>query len=107
MHERELLADTGSPCTVILGAADLALLGRAAAQGAGSNFGQLTGGWLELAMPELGLTSPIRGFGSDRVLQAVRTDCPDFAGLVGLPLLRLLEYGGDAATFWLKRAGSE
>jgi hypothetical protein len=103
LHEREMLVDTGSPCAVILGQADLTLLLRAAAKGVHSNFGHLTGGWLQLAMPELGLTIHVLGFGSDHVLRAVRSDSPDFAGLVGLPLLRMVEYGGDGATFWLRR----
>jgi hypothetical protein len=101
LHERELVADTGSPCAVILGQADLALLLRAATPGVGTNSGPLTGGWLELVLPELGLTGPIRGFGSDHVLQAVQSDSSDFAGLVGLPVLRMVEYGGDDSTFWV------
>jgi hypothetical protein len=69
-----------------------------------SSVGHLAGGWLELAMPDLGLTDPVLGFGSDRVLEAVRSDSSDFAGLVGLPLLRMVEYGGDSATFWVSKA---
>lgn len=102
LHERELLADTGSLCAVILGTADVALFFRSAAPGVNTNFGQLSGAWLELAMPELNLTTRLRGFGSDHVLQAVQTDSSDFAGLIGLPLLRMLEYGGDASAFWVR-----
>ena len=72
LHERELIVDTGSPCAVIPSQADLELLLRATAAGVDSNFGHLAGGWLELAMPELGLTHPVPGFGSDRVVEAVR-----------------------------------
>lgn len=61
LHERELVADTGSPCAVILGQTDLALLRRGAAAAMNSNFGQLTGAWLELSMPELGLNTLIVG----------------------------------------------
>jgi hypothetical protein len=99
LHERELLADTGSPCAVILGKTDLMLLQRASAAGANTNFGFLTGGWLELDMPELGLSSQIHSYGSETVLQTVQSDSPDFAGLAGLPLLRMLEYGGDKDSF--------
>lgn len=102
LHERELVADTGSPCAVILGQSDLALLLRSAAAGMNSNFGQLTGAWLELSMPELGLTTPVIGYGSDRVLQVVQGDSADFAGVAGLPLLRMVEYGGDATSFWVQ-----
>jgi hypothetical protein len=101
LHERELLADTGSPCAVIIGQADLALLLRASAAAMNTNFGYLTGGWLELDMPELGLTNAILGYGSDAVMQAVQLDSPDFAGLVGLPSLRMVEYGGNSKSFWL------
>ncbi len=99
LHERELLADTGSPFAVILGKTDLMLLQRASAAGSNTNFGYLRGGWLELDMPELGLSSQIRSYGSETVLQAVQSDSPDLAGLAGLPLLRLLEYGGDKDSF--------
>jgi hypothetical protein len=57
LHERELIADTGCPCAVILGQADLSLLLRAGATAIGSNFGQLAGGWLELQTRELGSTN--------------------------------------------------
>jgi hypothetical protein len=106
LHERELLADTGSPCAIIIGRADLNSLVHAGAAGVNSNFGFLTGGWLELQMPELSLVQPIHGYGSDSVAQAVKRDSSDFSGLVGLPLLRLMEYGGDADWFWLRQVPS-
>jgi hypothetical protein len=102
LHERDLVADTGSACAVILGETDLALLLRSAAAGVNSNFGPLTGAWLEVSMPELGLNRQILGYGSDQVLQAVQHDSIDFAGLAGLPLLRMVEYGGDATAFWVR-----
>jgi len=84
----------------------LLVLLRATAAGTANNFGPLTGGWLELHMPELGLTQQFVGYGSDAVLQAAQMDSPDFAGLVGLPLLRMTEYGGDGNLFWIcKPAG--
>src|SRR5581483_8921151 len=95
-HERELLADTGSPCPIILGSFDLSLLSHAPAQGIESNFGHLNGGWLELDMAELGLSNQVLGYGSDEVFRAVRGASGSFSGLAGLPLLRRLEYGGDA-----------
>jgi hypothetical protein len=42
LYDRELLADTGSPCAVILGKADLLQLQRASAAGTNTNFGYLT-----------------------------------------------------------------
>jgi hypothetical protein len=103
LHERELLADTGSPCAVILGQTDLALLLRASAAGIQTNFGPLKGAWLDIHMPELGLSTPILSFGSDAVFQTVQGDSPDFSGLAGLPLLRMVEYGGDAVSFWIRK----
>jgi hypothetical protein len=103
LHERELLADTGSPCAVILGQTDLAVLLRASAAGIQTNFGALAGAWLELHMPELGVTSAILAFGSDTVFQTVQGDSADFSGLAGLPLLRMVEYGGDAVSFWVRK----
>jgi hypothetical protein len=107
LHERDLVADTGSPCSVILGQADLTLLLRASAAGINSNFGHLTGGWLELHMPELGISNHVLGYGSDVVLQAVQHDNRDFAGLVGLPLLRRVEYGGNDTSFWIRQLHSQ
>jgi len=101
-YERDMLADSGSPCAVILGADDLNLLSHGTAARANTNFGRMAGGWLRLAMPEFALTDLVRGFGSNEVLKAVQTDCPDFCGLVGLPLLRMLEYGGNRTSFWIR-----
>ena len=58
-------------------------------------------------MPELGLSLTVLGYGSDNVWQQVQQQSPDFAGLAGLPFLRLVEYGGDGTAFWLaKPAGT-
>lgn len=81
------------------------MLLHAAAASTNSNFGPLTGAWLALHMPELGLVKQILCFGSDPVFQAVQTDSADFSGLVGLPFFRMVEYGGDANSFWIRNAG--
>jgi hypothetical protein len=67
-----------------------------------SNFGRLKGGYLRLAMPDFALTQTIVGYGSDAVLNAVQKSHPNYDGLVGLPLLRLVEYGGDSNSFWIR-----
>jgi len=54
-------------------------------------------------MPELGLTEIVRGYGSDQLLRAVRSDSSEFDGLVGLPLLRMLEFGGNRSEFWIRK----
>jgi hypothetical protein len=102
IFEREMVADTGSPCAVILGEADLSLFSRATATSVNSNFGPLNGGWLEIEAPSQGMTTMVHGFGSDRVLHEVKSDCLDFAGIVGLPLLRRFVFGGDRSAFWLQ-----
>jgi hypothetical protein len=101
-QELELLADTGNPCAVILSGAHMAALKQGDGPDMNSNFGLLQGGWLRLAMPELGL-----GYASDAVVTAAKASSVDFEGLAGLPLLRLLEYGGDANDFWLRRPASQ
>lgn len=102
-HEMDVLADTGNPCALILGLASMASLKLKNAAKVKSNFGALIGGWLRLVMPELGVTKTIRAYGSDAVVAATKISSPDFEGLAGLPLLRLLEYGGNAAEFWIRR----
>jgi hypothetical protein len=106
-HEVELLADTGNPCAIIISQALMAILKQRAAPDVRSNFGLLDGGWLHLSMPELRLDQDVEGFASDAVVTATKASSPDFEGLAGLPFLRLTEYGGDAAWFWLRAlAGS-
>ena len=101
-HERDLLVDTGSPCAVILGRTDLALMFRARLPWSVPTSASCGEDGLNLAMPELNLTQGLLGFGSDHVFRAVQTDSPDFSGLAGLPLLRMLEYGGNDSGFWVR-----
>lgn len=69
----------------------------------GSNFGPLQSGWLLVGVPELALDLFLPGYASDAVMHAAKASCPDFDGLVCLPLLRLLEDGGNADAFWVRR----
>lgn len=71
-----------------------------------TNFGVLHGAWVHVAIPELGLQQAIMGYASDAVSKAAKASDIDFEGLAGLPLLRLMEYGGNADSFWLKRPRS-
>src|SRR5262249_25472310 len=87
----ELMGDTGSPCAVILSRAQMAIVKHGDGPDLNSNFGLLEGGWLQLAMQELGLTQPVLGYASDAVVAAAKASSPDFEGLAGLPLLRLME----------------
>ena len=100
--ELELLADTGNPCAIVISQQHMLPLKAADAPDVSTNFGVLQGGWLQLAMPELGLAQPVLGYASDAVAAAANADHTDLQGLAGLPLLRLVEYGGDAGSFWLR-----
>lgn len=95
-RELELLADTGNPCALIIGQAEMALLRQGTAPDMQSNFGLLEGGWVQIDMPGLGFGLPLLGYACDPVVTAAKASSPDFDGLAGLPLLRLAEYGGDA-----------
>jgi hypothetical protein len=63
----------------------------------------LEGAWFKFAMPEFGLTQKVIGFASDDIVASTKTNHSNFAGLAGLPLLRLLEYGGNASAYWIRR----
>ena len=103
--ELDVLADTGNPCALIVSSPSMARSKSGDAPDIQSNFGLLQGGWLRLAMPEFGLIQPLVGYASNAVAAAVKASHADFEGLAGLPLLRLLEYGGDADWFWVRPQG--
>jgi hypothetical protein len=105
--ELMLVADTGCPHAVIIAQDLLDLLVRMPGRIVESNFGPLNGGWIRLAMPDFGFDHDILAFGNQQVTQAVRADLPTFQGLVGLPLLRLGEFGGNSSEFWFRRSISQ
>lgn len=98
----DLLADTGCPYEVILAPNEFSRLCFRYSERVTANFGPMSGGWVRLFSTELGLVEFVPAYGSDEIAAAVRKDHPDFAGLVGLPVLRLMEYGGNHDTFWLR-----
>ena len=101
-QELDLVADTGNPSAVIISPARMNQLKYADAPSLSTNFGPLTGGWVQLSMPEFGLVQGVLAYASDPVVRAAKASSPDFEGLLGLPLLRLVEYGGDANGFWIR-----
>jgi hypothetical protein len=103
-RELSLLADTGNPCAVIVGSELLAEFNLGLAPGMSTNFGPLDGGWLRVQMPELNFDESILAYGSDVVVQAASASHGDFGGLAGLPLLRMLEYGGNRDYFWIRES---
>ena len=100
----ELIADTGSPCSVIIAGDALLRLKLAAATGMSTNFGQLNGGWLRVEVPDLQFDGHVIGYGSDAVVEAAARSHTDFSGVAGLPLLRMLSFGGDDNDFWIGKA---
>lgn len=101
-RELSLLADTGNPCALIVGLEVLGQFNLGLAPGMSTNFGPLEGGWLRVQIPDLDFDESVLAYGSDAVVQAAAASHRDFAGLAGLPLLRMVEYGGDHDVFWLR-----
>ena len=102
IHEMEFLVDTGNPCPLILNNAAMQALKWRESTSADSNFGSLEGGWLRVVIPELGFDEKLLGYANDTVVNVVQKSDPKFVGLVGLPLLRLFEFGGNEGCFWLR-----
>jgi len=102
VRELEFLVDTGNPCAIIVDTATMQSLRWRESITTDSNFGPLEGGWLRIAIPELAFDEKTLGYANDSVVNVVKRSDPGFAGLVGLPLLRMLEYGGDAGRFWIR-----
>ena len=98
----KLIADTGNPFALVIDPQSTASLNHGEGPSVDTNFGQLQGAWFQLAMPELGLGQKVLGYASAEVVASVKQGHADFAGLAGLPLLRLLEYGGNATEFWIR-----
>ena len=101
-RELDVLADTGNPCALVVGTDLMQQFQLVSAPGVSTNFGQLAGCWLRVQISEMSFDEDILAYGSDAVAQAVQDSHSDFEGLAGLPLLRLLEYGGDRNEFWIR-----
>ncbi len=102
--ELEALADTGNPCALIVGTQVMREFNLGLAPRMSTNFGPLDGGWLRVQIPEIGFDADLLAYGSDGVIQAVQDSHLDFLGLAGLSLLKLLEYGGNRDSFWVRAA---
>lgn len=98
----EAVADTGNPLPLIVSSAVMAGFCHLGGPGTDTNFGRLEGGFLHVRILETGADAMIFGYASDHVADAIRASNLDFEGLVGLPLLRKLEFGGDADRFWIR-----
>jgi hypothetical protein len=98
----EAVADTGNPLPLIVSSALMFDCCHLGGPGTETNFGRLDGGFLRVRIPETGVDAMIFGYASDQVTDAIQDSSPDFEGLVGLPLLRRLEFGGNADHFWVR-----
>ena len=101
-REIEALADTGNPCALIVSPQAIAQFNLGLAPGMESNFGPLEGAWLRVQIPEIGFDNVVLAYASEAVVNAARDSHPDFEGLAGLPLLKMVEYGGDGDSFWVR-----
>ena len=102
VHTVKLIADTGCPQSVILAPEWFDSLVTSRFASIRANFGEMDGGWLQIFDPDSGFVELVRGYSSAKVGGIAFADHPDFAGIVGLPILRLGEYGGDASDFWFR-----
>jgi hypothetical protein len=98
----DLVADTGSAAQIILRSDLLTALRFLPLPERPSNFGPMIGGLLRLYNPELGVVETVLGYGNDSLAATAARSHPDFAGVIGLPLLRIGEYGGNATDFWFR-----
>jgi hypothetical protein len=102
VQELEFLVDTGNPCSLIVSAAMLGRLCWRQSFATESNFGTLEGAWFRVLVPELQFDEIVLGYANNTVVNVVQRSDHDFAGLVGLPLLRMMEYGGNEIEFWIR-----
>jgi hypothetical protein len=100
--ELELLADTGSAQAIVV---PLELFDRLVVRktrNSQTNFGEMHGGWVRLHSAEVGLVEMVEGFGNDDMARSAMRSSLSFTGVVGLPVLRLMEYGGNHDSFWIR-----
>ncbi len=102
-REIDVVADTGNPCALIVDQDVLDRFNLGLLPGMNTNFGPLQGGWLRIQIVDLGFDEDVLCYGSDTVAQAARDSDPDLVGVAGLPLLSMMEYGGDGHSFWIRR----
>jgi hypothetical protein len=102
----DLVVDTGNPCEVIIDSATLIAMEWLEARDSSSNFGLIHGGWLRLTIPEIGFDAKFIGYANDKVVEIAKRSDRRFGGLIGLPLLRMMEYGGDRGHFWVRTSDS-
>lgn len=106
-EEFDLVADTGCPMAIVLRPDVFDRFQRFQASPEHTSFGFLATGWFRLAAPSLDWVRSVHCYRSQAAADIVARSHPDFAGLVGLPILRLGEYGGNASEFWFRYPAPE
>ena len=101
-EELDVVVDTGNPLPLVIGEAKLKRYRTRRRRRVPTNFGILQGGRLRVMILGGVGEFEIVGYGSDAIIETVKQSDPGFDGLIGLPMLRLLEFGGDAEGFWMK-----
>lgn len=101
-EEFDLVADTGSPMAVLLRPDFFRRFEVFQAPPEHTSFGFLETGWFRMVIPSLGLQRSVHCFSCQIAADIVSRSHTDFAGVIGLPILRLGEYGGDASEFWFR-----
>ena len=102
----QLIVDTGSPMGLTLNPALFDEYVFDLGQPTATNFGPMETGWFQLLMSGNEAAVVVRAYRSEPVGKMAAKSHPDFAGLVGLPILRLGEYGGNASEFWFRYPAS-
>ena len=101
-EELALVADTGCPFDLVLAPEVFDRLSVFDLPALSTNFGELLAGRIRLYMPEMGIDRFLVALRSETVGSNLAAEHPDFSGLVGLPFLRLGEYGGDPSSFYFR-----
>lgn len=102
MSDMDVVIDTGNPFALIVRHEALEWSALRRTRPVATNFGRLSGGWVRLLVPGTSFDGELLAYSGDAVVSAVEASHRDFAGLAGLPLLRMFEYGGDQNAFWVR-----
>jgi hypothetical protein len=102
--ELEAVVDTGSPLAIVVDMEVFFRFARRETRTVPTNFGNLTSGWVRMTIPQTRFNHEMRVYGSDTVVHSVQQSDRWFTAVIGLPLLRMFEFGGDADRFWIRDA---
>jgi len=102
VRELNLVVDTGNPCAIIVDEKSLGALRWRESLRVDSNFGSLASGWVRVSVPEISFDQKLLCYANDAIVRTVKRSDMRFDGLVGLPLLRMMTYGGNEGFFWIR-----